>query len=94
MLTIGFCFKPNCCGAVPTCNLPKYNQDQKIKPPTAITREDREVLLAAVRVDDDALQWASTDLLADRGVVLEAVRRQMRPDPTKTGSLNMIFGAF
>eukprot|EP00434_Breviolum_minutum_P023170 symbB.v1.2.020440.t3/scaffold1722.1/size104679/1 len=40
-----------------------------------IVREDREVLLAAVRVDDDALQWASTDLLADRGVVLEAVRR-------------------
>lgn len=53
-----------------------------------LPREDREVLLAAVRVDDDALQWASTDLLADRGVVLEAVRRQMGPDPTES---NFIF---
>ena len=33
------------------------------------------MLMAAVKVDDDALQWASPDLLADQSVVLEAVRR-------------------
>ncbi|CAJ1360305.1 unnamed protein product [Effrenium voratum] len=55
--------------------LQRVAQAESLSKAPELIREDREVLMAAVKVDDDALQWASPNLLADQSVVLEAVRR-------------------
>ena len=43
---------------------------------TGGTLEDKDVVLAAVASDGLALQWAGTDLKANREVVLTAVQRR------------------
>ncbi|CAE7303285.1 Cytoplasmic dynein 2 light intermediate chain 1 [Symbiodinium microadriaticum] len=55
--------------------LEKIAQKADLSKAPDLIRNDREVLMTAVRLDDDALQWASPDLLGDRGLVLEAVQR-------------------
>ena len=55
-------------------------------------REDPEVLLTAVKRDDDALQWASTDLQGDRRVVSAAVQRRWRHVETSSvGFFSFLF---
>eukprot|EP00439_Symbiodinium_sp_Y106_P063411 s2759_g9.t2 len=55
--------------------LEKIAQKADLSEAPDLIRDDREVLMTAVRADDDALQWASPDLRGDRGLVLEAVQR-------------------
>ena len=66
---------------VPWRHVPVYSCDVQERVKAAVAGQryaDGELLLAAVRKDGRALQYASAELQADRGLVLAAVRKDGR----------------